>query len=124
MKRPAPGTPLCRVDDLGNPGAKGFTFGSGRDYFSIFVVKSGAKVFGYVNECPHAYTTLDYPDDRFLTTLGDEIICGTHGARFTIESGRCTLGPCKGRSLTPFPIEIAGGEIRVGTDGHAALIKS
>ncbi len=106
MGQPAPGTRLCAVTDLGDPGARGFSFGSGRDFFSLFIVRRGDRILAYVNQCPHAYTTLDYPDDRFLTSDGEEIICGTHGARFDIDSGRCTLGPCLGRRLTPFAITI------------------
>ena len=116
MARPPSGTLLCRLEDLDDPGSRGFAFGSGRDFFSLFLVRRAQTVYGYVNECPHAYTTLDYPDDRFLTREGTEIICGTHGARFTIDTGRCIRGPCLGRSLTRFPVRIDDGQIMVATD--------
>ena len=117
MSRPEPGSFLCRLGDLADPGARGFAYGAGRDYFSLFLVRRAQKVYGYVNQCPHAYTTLDYPEDRFLTQEGSEILCGTHGARFTIDTGRCTLGPCLGRALTRFPIRIEGDQIFVAATG-------
>jgi len=112
--RPAAGTILCLVDDLGDPGARGFSFGAGKDRLDIFVVRRDATVFGYVNQCPHAYTTLDFPDDRFLTRDGDQILCGTHGARFEITTGFCTLGPCSGRSLRRFAVQVRDGAVLVG----------
>jgi nitrite reductase/ring-hydroxylating ferredoxin subunit len=124
LTRPGPGTILCALADLGDPGAKGFSYGTGRDYFSIFVVRRGTQIFGYENSCPHAYTTLDYPEDRFLTADGSEILCGTHGARFMIDSGYCTLGPCRGQRLRPFPVAIMGDQVAVANAPAPDAVKA
>ncbi len=110
---PRPGTVLCRLDDLPDPGARGFTFGEGRLAFEMFVVRRGDRAWGYVNDCPHAHTTLEFMPDRFLDSAGLDIICSTHGARFAVEDGRCLIGPCRGQALTALPVAIVDGSITI-----------
>ena len=101
-------TVLCRVDEVPDPGAKGFEI-EGRE--AIFVVRHGGRLFGYVNVCPHMRTSLDWKPDAFLNFEKTLILCATHGALFRIEDGRCIGGPCPGRSLTPVAIRIEGGAV-------------
>ena len=108
---PTPGTPLCPATEIREPGARGFLFGEGRERFDMFVVRRGADVFAYVNECPHAFTPLETWPDKFLTLAEDEIICSTHGALFNIDDGLCTSGPCTGKTLVPIPVEVRNGMI-------------
>ena len=109
--KPPPGTPLCPLDALDDPGAKGFSFGAGQSRFDLFLVRSDGEVRGYVNECPHAHARLDNWPDKFLTLDETRIICGVHAALFRIEDGFCTSGPCAGKSLKRAPVEIADGMI-------------
>jgi nitrite reductase/ring-hydroxylating ferredoxin subunit len=104
--QPAPGTRLIAFAELAEPGAKGFSFGEGKERFECFVVRFAGGVVGYVNECPHARTTLDWSPDKFFNLRKDALQCGTHGALFAPESGHCFLGPCKGKSLIPFPVRL------------------
>lgn len=113
--RPPPGTRLCRLEEIPEPGAKGFSFGSGRDFFALFAVRHAGQLHLYVNECPHAYTTLDAPDDHFLNAAGTEILCSTHGARFTLDRGLCIAGPCQGRSLQRLPGHVEDGWVILGS---------
>ncbi len=101
-------TVLCALYDTPDPGAKGFRI-AGRA--RIFVIRSGANVFGYVNVCPHQGTTLDWKPDAFLTLDKGLIQCATHGARFEIATGACAGGPCGGRALTPVPLRIENGMV-------------
>ena len=39
------------------------------------------------------------------------IECGTHQAKFDLDSGLCFIGPCKGKSLTPIELVIDDGDI-------------
>lgn len=110
---PAPGTALCRVDEIEEPGAKGFVFGGGTERFEMFLVRSEGAVRAYVNECPHALTPLDIWPDRFLTQDETRIICATHAALFRIEDGFCTSGPCAGKSLERIAIEVVNGTVRM-----------
>ncbi len=97
---------LCRLDEIANPGAKGFAFGEGANRVAVFVVRRGAEIFGYINHCPHAGTPLDWQTDQFLDLSKTLLQCGTHGALFGIADGLCVAGPCKGRKLAPIAVRI------------------
>lgn len=111
---PANGTKLCAVEDLSDPGSKGFEFGEGAERFRLFVVRKGGNIFAYRNLCPHAGHPLDFPQDRFLTPRGDFIHCSSHGALFTPNDGICVGGPCVGRRLMPVPVYIDGETVHIG----------
>lgn len=114
---PPAGTPLCRLDELTDPGAKGFLFGpdtnTGANRFDMFLIRQGQKIFAYVNACPHALTPLDTFPDKFLTLDASRIICSTHGALFRLEDGVCTSGPCVNKRLSPIPVMLTNGEVRI-----------
>ncbi len=112
--RPAPGTRLCAVDEVADPGAKGFRFREGDYLFMGFVVRSEGQVRGYVDRCPHAGTPLALVGDRFLTREGDLILCSTHGALFRPQDGACVAGPCEGLRLVPWPVAVVEGAVVVG----------
>lgn len=107
---------ICRLSDLAQHGARGFTIGEGDFPLRGFVVHVGDGVRGYVNRCPHAGHPLDLLPQRFLTVDGALILCGSHGALFEKESGQCVAGPCVGRSLTPVPLEVRGGCVLLADD--------
>ena|SRR6185369_6262229 len=102
---------LCRLDEIPDAAAKGFTLPDGDGTREIFVVRQGERVYGYVNSCPHVGTPLEFLPDRFLTADSRQILCSTHGARFEIATGRCIAGPCKGRFLAAEPLTIEAGMI-------------
>ncbi len=105
--RPAPGHDLCALDDLPDPGSRGFAFPG----FRAFVVRLGAEVRGYLDVCPHAGWPLAMTDERRLTREGDYLLCTGHGALFRLEDGLCIAGPCAGRSLEPWPVTVREGRV-------------
>jgi nitrite reductase/ring-hydroxylating ferredoxin subunit len=109
-----PEWPVCRFDDLADPGAKGFFVGDGEWPFRGFVVRRGAEVFAFANICPHQRHPLDLDPDDFLTGDGESIRCSSHGALFSPESGLCIFGPCVGQSLMQL-------ESRKGADGNVLV---
>lgn len=111
---PPAGALLCRLDELPKDGAMGFLFGEDVNRFDMFVVWRGGELRGYVNDCPHAHTPLDYIPDRFFNLEKSHLLCGTHGALFRIDDGYCIAGPCRGRRLTPVPVHLDGDMIRIG----------
>jgi nitrite reductase/ring-hydroxylating ferredoxin subunit len=112
--RPAPGTDLCAVDDIADPGSRGFVFREGDDLFLGFVVRRHGAVQGWIDRCPHAGFPLAMLPDRYLTREGDLILCASHGALFRPDDGLCLGGPCAGKSLFPWPVTVADGRIRAG----------
>ena len=102
----AAGRVLCRLADIEDGQAKGFTLGSGREARELFVVREDDQVFGYVNSCPHQGTPLNWQDDRFISDDSGLILCATHGALFEIEDGACVAGPCAGQALEAVPVAL------------------
>ncbi|MEQ9519253.1 MAG: Rieske 2Fe-2S domain-containing protein [Parvibaculum sp.] len=113
-RAPSEGTFLCTLSEIECPGAKGLTFGEGRERYDMFLIRTKKSTLAYVNACPHAFTTLETFTDKFLTRTKDQIICTTHGALFTLEEGFCTSGPCEGKALEPLPLSIDGDKIFMG----------
>lgn len=111
---PAPGTVLCRLDEIEEPGSRGFVFGEGEAAFAMFVVRSDGRLFGYVNRCPHANLPLNRRH-RFLSGNKASILCMVHGAKYRIEDGGCAGGPCHGLTLTPVAVESDGQVVRIAT---------
>ncbi|WP_254073246.1 Rieske (2Fe-2S) protein [Acidisphaera sp. S103] len=107
---------LCRVTDIPENGAKGFPGADGA-FTGLVAVRQGDNVYVYENACPHIGTPLDWTPDRFLSVDGRHLICATHGAEFTIATGACISGPCRGDRLTPVDVVIRDGSIHVLGDG-------
>jgi nitrite reductase/ring-hydroxylating ferredoxin subunit len=105
----AEGTRLCRLDEIADGAARGFTIGAAPARLRIFAVRRGGAVHAYVNRCPHVGTPLDWTPDDFLDRDGRHIVCATHGARFRIDDGLCVAGPCSGDRLEPFPVAVRDG---------------
>ncbi len=96
---------LCTVNDIENPGSKGFHTEKGH----LFAVRKNDDVFVYQNSCPHQGINLEWQPDRFLDYEKRLIQCATHGAQFLIETGECIAGPCPGERLNAIPHRIEEG---------------
>lgn len=113
---------LCALSDLRDPGTFEFGWGEGDWPLSLFIVRRGDNVFGYVNRCPHAGHELNLMPNEFLTTDGDLILCRSHGARFRTDDGICVLGPCPGASLATFAVTVVDGDVVAERDTLDALV--
>jgi nitrite reductase/ring-hydroxylating ferredoxin subunit len=106
------GVTLCALDDIAQPGSRGFVLQIGEAYFHGFVVRKDGEVAGWVDRCPHAGFPIAVELDRYLTPDGSQILCGWHGAVFEPLTGACVGGPCAGGKLTPWLVRAEGGVIR------------
>jgi nitrite reductase/ring-hydroxylating ferredoxin subunit len=104
---------LCRLDEIAEPGARGFTVATPDGRRELLVVRRLGHVFAYENACPHIGTPLDFLPDQFLTRDRRNLLCSTHGALFEIATGLCTHGPCKGRALKAVPVTVENGQVVV-----------
>jgi nitrite reductase/ring-hydroxylating ferredoxin subunit len=102
---------LCRLDDLEDPGSRGFPVLFAGEMSDILVVRQGDHVYGYLNACPHAGGPLDWVPDQFLDLTREYIQCATHGALFRIADGVCVYGPCAGECLKPVPTAVEAGDV-------------
>lgn len=99
--------PLARLSDIPDGCSRGFDpDGVGRD--SLFVVRQGEQVYGWLDRCPHeGMTPLPYKRHRYMNAAGTRIVCFAHGAQFDIATGLCFRGPCLGESLTRVALSIS-----------------
>jgi nitrite reductase/ring-hydroxylating ferredoxin subunit len=113
---------ICRFAEIADPGARGFTIGTGDWPLRGFIVRVREEVRGYVNHCPHAGHPLDLTPHQFLTHDGALILCGSHGALFDKLSGYCIAGPCSGRSLQPIALKVEAGFVMLGDEVDVAAL--
>jgi nitrite reductase/ring-hydroxylating ferredoxin subunit len=57
----------------------------------------------YVNLCRHLPVPIDGGSKRYLAKGGEHLLCGTHGALFQLDDGRCVAGPCLHLALFALP---------------------
>lgn len=112
---------LCALEDIADPGAVELEWGGGPWPLSLFVVRRGDEIRGYLNRCPHAGHELNLRPDEFLTSDGALILCRSHGARFRIDDGVCVLGPCPGAALRAFGVAVVDGAVTASRDELEAL---
>jgi nitrite reductase/ring-hydroxylating ferredoxin subunit len=112
-RAPAPGTVLGPLNDIADPGAKEYRFGRGKGAFSMFVVRRGRQVWGYLNICPHFSLPLNQRAERFLNEDKTLIRCTMHFAEFRFEDGFGVAGAAENCFLDPVPVELAGENIRI-----------
>ena len=76
----------------------------------------GDAVRVWVNACPHVGTPLDWTPDKFMSRDGRHIVCATHGALFSPETGECVQGPRRGDYIDAVAAEIRDGVVYVPAD--------
>lgn len=107
----APGeTRLCRLEEIPDGQSRGFLPGK-RRIDRVFAVRRGDTAWVYRNLCPHNWIGLEYAKDKFLSADGETIVCYGHGAHFSVVTGVCVSGVCKGDFLRRVPHRIADGEL-------------
>jgi nitrite reductase/ring-hydroxylating ferredoxin subunit len=99
------------LDEPGELKASAVELMPGDERTRFFVVKKNGRCYAYRNICPHAGAPLNWGNDKFLTYDNQHLLCSLHGARFSIETGYCFAGPCKGFSLEAVPFEIVNNKV-------------
>lgn len=102
-------------------GGKGVRFERARGELTepAFVVRHGGKVYGYVNRCGHIPVELDWQPAEFFDYSGLYLICATHGALYSPQSGRCLAGKCAGKGLQSLPVIEQDGKIYITEEGDS-----
>jgi nitrite reductase/ring-hydroxylating ferredoxin subunit len=76
-----------------------------------FVVRFRGQARAFLNRCAHVPVELDWQEGEFFDGDARYLICATHGALYEPTSGRCVLGPCRGRRLVPLRVEERDGQV-------------
>ncbi len=92
---------LCSIDELPDPGSRGFSLELSGEVLDLVLVKRQGRLYAYRNRCPHTGVNLEWRADQFLDPSECYIQCATHGALFRPEDGLCLRGPCVGQHLQP-----------------------
>jgi nitrite reductase/ring-hydroxylating ferredoxin subunit len=105
------GLHLARLDALADPGAIVVDVAHDGWRHSLILTRRGERVAAFRNKCPHAGYPLQRADGRIVVQEGRYMVCGAHGASFTLDDGQCAGGPCNGDPLERVAIVVAGGAI-------------
>ena len=106
---------ICPLEMIPDGGVHGVVVEMGSGPVSLVLTRIGQTVRAFHNECPHAGRRMDWAPNRFLMELG-HLVCAAHGAAFTLDTGLCVGGPCRGQSLQPFPVRVEAGWVQVVRD--------
>jgi nitrite reductase/ring-hydroxylating ferredoxin subunit len=74
-------------------------------------VRYDGKPHAYLNRCAHVPIELDWFEGEFFESSGLYLMCSTHGAIYSPESGLCAGGPCKGGKLRPIAVREVDNKI-------------
>ena len=102
---------VCLMDELPDPGARGFSPRGARFSDEYFIVRRGSELACFSNVCAHMGQPLNWAPDRFLSRDGSLILCPAHGAIYDPITGECQGGPCRGQTLTRWPVAVRAGVI-------------
>lgn len=84
-----------------------------------FAVRYQGKVYAYLNRCSHVPMEMDYQPNQFFDLTGHWLMCATHGAMYSPQTGQCRMGPCRS-SLVKIDISEANHQVHWHT---SALIE-
>ena len=69
-----------------------------------FIIRFNGQTYAYLNQCAHLNLPLDWLEGEFFDDSGLYLICSSHGALYTPETGACVAGPCRGKCLTKLDV--------------------
>ena len=103
---------ICDSADVAE-GGKGIRFpvNAGREVTTGFVIRFDGVAHAYLNRCAHVPIELDWAPGEFFESSGLYIMCATHGAIYTPDTGYCTGGPCRGSRLRKITVVEKDGQI-------------
>jgi nitrite reductase/ring-hydroxylating ferredoxin subunit len=110
-RAPQPGAMLGPLGDIPDGDAREYVFGRGTTVFSMFVVRRGEDVYGYLNICPHYSSPLNARGSQFLNEDRTLIRCTSHFAEFRIEDGYGVRGAAERCWLDPVPVRVEDGMV-------------
>jgi nitrite reductase/ring-hydroxylating ferredoxin subunit len=103
---------ICASDALSDAGdGVRFELAWNGETAKAFVIRHNGRLHAYLNQCGHIPVELDWQEGQFLDHSGLYLICSTHGALYSPETGHCISGRCAGKGLTPLPVTEENGHV-------------
>jgi len=89
--------PFCQSAELQEGGkAVGFDVVYAGQTCRAFAVRFEGQPHAYLNRCTHVAMEMDFQPDQFFDATGRWLLCATHGAVYSPDTGDCAGGPCRG----------------------------
>ncbi|NOZ10599.1 MAG: Rieske (2Fe-2S) protein [Gammaproteobacteria bacterium] len=115
---------ICFCRDLENSGiGVRFTVQIEGQSHPAFVIRFRDEIKAFVNECSHIGVELDWQPGIFFDITGQQIVCSTHGARYSPLSGKCIAGPCGAKGLIPLKVQVVEEEVHLVIEKGVHLVK-
>lgn len=83
-----------------------------------FVIAYDGCYRAYLNRCGHIAVRLDFQEGDFFGDDGQTLVCATHGAEYSPETGACLGGPCYGVGLETIKIAEQDGRLFLVDDRY------
>ena len=61
-----------------------------------FAIRFNEHPHAYLNRCTHVAMELDWQPNQIFDASGQWLLCASHGAAYSPDSGACAGGPCRG----------------------------
>lgn len=61
-----------------------------------FAIRYQGVAHAYLNRCSHVPMELDWQPNQIFDDSGQWLLCASHGAAYSPETGQCAGGPCRG----------------------------
>jgi len=87
---------------------------------SAFAIRYEGRVYAFLNRCAHVGVELDWVDGDFFDLSKLYLVCSTHGATYEPDTGRCVLGPCRGKKLVSLTVTERNGNVILVTKGQTS----
>ncbi len=114
--------PLCNTSELVEGGlAVPFDVVYAGETCRAFAIRFEGLPQAYLNRCSHVAMEMDFQPDRFFDDSGQWLLCATHGAVYSPETGECAGGPCRG-GLVKITLSEEAGVVRWHTEWNLAPI--
>lgn len=103
--------PIATRSEIPERGSKKFTFERDGVTEEGFLIRYKGRFFAYRNLCSHIPLKMDQDTGIFFSPSGGNLVCKNHGAMFDPLTGKCILGPPKGKYLKWLSIAVTGETI-------------
>jgi len=93
------------------------------DTWPAFVVRHSQGLAAYINRCAHLALELDWNRGHFFDVDQFHLICATHGALYTADTGECVSGPCNGSGLDMLKVVETEGTVYLSDPRYKGLCR-